>query len=124
MRAVPLSAGVYDYPEEAGRRIVRAFGFRQDHAKDHPWAHPIDGLVAYVDLTARSVDRVIDDRRGAGAGATAGNFDDPEVQGPPLDSLKPIEITQPEGRSFTVEDGARPLGQVGPARSGSTSARA
>ena len=27
------------------------------------------------------------------------------MQGPPLDSLRPIEITQPEGRSFTVEDG-------------------
>ncbi|HVH22371.1 MAG TPA: tyramine oxidase, partial [Pseudonocardia sp.] len=53
VRAVPLSAGVYDYPEETGRRIVRAFGFQQDHEKDHPWAHPIDGLVAYVDLTAR-----------------------------------------------------------------------
>ncbi|MGI5131911.1 primary-amine oxidase [Pseudonocardia sp. CA-107938] len=105
VRAVPLSAGVYpDYPEEAGRRIVRSFGFRQDHAKDHPWAHPIDGLVAYVDLTARTVDRVIDEEL-VPVPATSGNFDDPEVQGPPLDSLKPIEITQPEGRSFTVEDG-------------------
>ncbi|RTL66948.1 MAG: primary-amine oxidase [Pseudonocardiaceae bacterium] len=104
VRAVPLSAGVYDYPDEAGRRIVRAFGFQQDHAKDHPWAHPIDGLVAYVDLTRRSVDRIIDEHPHP-VPATSGNFDDPEVQGPPLDSLKPIEITQPQGRSFTVEDG-------------------
>jgi primary-amine oxidase len=105
VRAVPLSAGVYpDYPDEVGRRIVRSFGFRQDHEKDHPWAHPIDGLVAYVDLTARRVDRVIDEEL-VPVPATSGNFDDPEVQGPPLDSLKPIEITQPEGRSFTVEDG-------------------
>ncbi len=102
VRAVPRSAGVYDYPDEVGRRLARAFGFRQDGASDHPWAHPIDGLVAYVDLTSRTVDRVID------SGAVpvpdvSGNFQDPEVQGPPLDSLKPIEITQPEGRSFTVE---------------------
>jgi primary-amine oxidase len=102
VRAVPLSAGVYDYPDEVGRRIVRAFGFRQDHERDHPWAHPIDGLVAYVDLTARTVDRVIDEAVVA-VPPTSGNFDDPQVQGPPLDSLKPIEITQPEGRSFTVE---------------------
>lgn len=46
VRAVPLSAGVYDYPEETGRRLARAFGFRQDFESDHPWAHPIDGLVA------------------------------------------------------------------------------
>ncbi|MCF7548776.1 primary-amine oxidase [Pseudonocardia sp. WMMC193] len=103
VRAVPLSAGVYDYPDEVGRRIVRAFGFHQDHEQDHPWAHPIDGLVAYVDLTARRVDRVIDTGV-VSVPATTGNFDDPAVQGPPLD-LKPIEITQPEGRSFTVEDG-------------------
>ncbi|MGD9986836.1 primary-amine oxidase [Pseudonocardia sp.] len=104
VRAVPLSAGVYDYPDEVGRRIVRAFGFQQDHERDHPWAHPIDGLVAYVDLTRRSVDRIVDEAPHP-VPATSGNFDDPEVQGPPLDSLKPIEITQPQGRSFTVEDG-------------------
>ncbi|QYN32020.1 primary-amine oxidase [Pseudonocardia sp. DSM 110487] len=104
VRAVPLSAGVYDHPEEVGRRIVRAFGFRQDHEKDHPWAHPIDGLVAYVDLTDRRVTRIIDIGTPP-VPATSGNFDDPEVQGPPLESLKQIEITQPDGRSFTVEDG-------------------
>ena len=102
VRAVPLSAGVYDYPDEVGRRMCRAFGFRQDGAKDHPWAHPVDGLVAYVDLTARTVDRVVDALE-VPVPEVSGNFDDPQVQGPPLDSLKPIEITQPEGRSFTVE---------------------
>ena len=104
VRAVPLSAGVYDHPDEVGRRIVRSFGFRQDHERDHPWAHPIDGLVAYVDLTDRRVTRIIDVDTPP-VPASSGNFDDPQVQGPPLDSLKPIEITQPEGRSFTVEDG-------------------
>jgi primary-amine oxidase len=102
VRAVPLSAGVYDYPEETGRRLARAFAFRQDGPDDHPWAHPVDGLVAYVDLTSRTVDKVIDDRQ-VPVPDGSGNFQDPEVQGPPLDSLKPIEITQPEGRSFTVE---------------------
>ncbi|MHA6618061.1 primary-amine oxidase [Pseudonocardia sp. DLS-67] len=104
VRAVPLSAGVYDHPEEIGHRIVRSFGFRQDHERDHPWAHPIDGLVAYVDLTDRRVTRIID-VDAPPVPATSGNFDDPQVQGPPLDSLRPIEITQPDGRSFTVEDG-------------------
>jgi primary-amine oxidase len=102
VRAVPLSAGVYDEPDEVGRRMVRSIGFRQDHELDHPWAHPIDGLVAFIDLTARSVTKVIDIGPIPVSEAT-GNFDDPEVQGPPLESLKPIEITQPEGRSFTVE---------------------
>ena len=103
VRAAPLSAGVYDYPDEAGRRILRSFGFVQEHEKDHCWAHPIDGLVAYVDLTTGSVDRIIDAEALAVPSESSGNFDDPEVQGPPLDTLKPIEITQPEGRSFTIE---------------------
>jgi primary-amine oxidase len=102
VRAVPLSAGVYDIPGESGRRIVRAFGFQQDHAKDHPWAHPIDGLVAYVDLTARSVDRVIDTGV-VPVPSTSGNFDDPAFTGEPRTTLKPIEITQPDGPSFSVE---------------------
>ena len=103
VRAAPLSAGVYDYPDEAGRRILRSFGFVQEHEKDHCWAHPIDGLVAYVDLTTGSVDRIIDAEALAVPSESSGNFDDPQVQGPPLDTLKPIEITQPEGRSFTIE---------------------
>ncbi|MHA6779592.1 primary-amine oxidase [Pseudonocardia saturnea] len=102
VRAVPLSAGVYDIAGESGRRIVRAFGFQQDHAKDHPWAHPIDGLVAYVDLTGRSVDQVIDTGV-VPVPSTPGNFDDPAFTGEPRTTLKPIEITQPEGPSFTVE---------------------
>jgi primary-amine oxidase len=102
VRAVPLSAGVYDYPGEVGRRIVRAFGFRQDHERDHPWAHPIDGLVAYVDLTGRRVTQVIDTAE-LPVPATSGNFDDPGFTGPARTTLKPIEITQPEGPSFTVE---------------------
>src|SRR5919109_1509138 len=75
VRAVPLSAGVYDEPEEVGRRIVRSIGFRQDSELDHPWAHPIDGLVAYIDLTARSVTKVIDTGPVPVSDAT-GNYDD------------------------------------------------
>ena len=102
VRAVPLSAGVYDDPGEVGRRIVRAFGFQQDHERDHPWAHPIDGLVAYVDLTARSVDTVIDNEV-LPVPTTSGNFDDPAFVGENRTTQRPIEITQPEGPSFSVE---------------------
>ncbi|TDC93502.1 primary-amine oxidase [Saccharopolyspora aridisoli] len=100
--AVPLSAGVYDYPEEVGRRVVRALGFAQHHEKDHPWAHPVDGLVAYVDLSRREVMRVVDEREFA-VPQEPGNFDDPAQVGPQRTTLKPIEISQPDGPSFTVD---------------------
>ena len=102
---------------------MRSFGFLQEHEKDHCWAHPIDGLVAYVDLTAGPVDRIIDAEAPPVPSESSGNFDDPEVQGPPLDTLKPIEITQPEGRSFTSR-ATRCGGASGTCGSGSTSARA
>ncbi|MBG6055223.1 primary-amine oxidase [Salinibacterium sp. CAN_S4] len=98
---VPLSAGYYDFPEEEGRRIVRVLAFRQDYPEDHPWAHPVDGLCAYVDVAAKSVTRLIDAAHLA-IPATSGNFDDPALQGPPLVGLKPIVISQPEGPSFSV----------------------
>ncbi|WP_405767706.1 primary-amine oxidase [Streptomyces sp. NBC_01538] len=103
VRTVPLSAGVYDdYPDEAGRRIVRVLGFQQLHDKDHPWAHPVDGLVAFVDLTCREVIRIVDDRQ-LPVPTEPGNFDDAEQTGPQRTTLKPIEITQPEGPSFTLD---------------------
>jgi primary-amine oxidase len=100
---VPLSAGHYGYEEEAGRRILRTFAFRQDHPADHPWAHPVDGLTAYIDVADRRVIRIVD-TPGFTVPETSGNYDDPQLQGPALEGLKPIVITQPEGASFTVED--------------------
>jgi primary-amine oxidase len=102
VRTVPLSAGAYD-PVDAGRRMCRVLGFRQDHPKDSPWAHPVDGVVAYVDLTARAVTTVIDERVFP-VPAEPGNFDDPEQVGPERTTLRPIRITQPEGVSFSIDD--------------------
>ncbi|WP_416963312.1 primary-amine oxidase, partial [Streptomyces sp. Agncl-13] len=107
VRVAPLSAGVYDdeYPQERGRRILRGLAFVQEHPKDHAWAHPVDGLVAYVDVLNRTVDQVID-LGPVPVPAESGNFDDPAVTGPPRTTLKPIEITQPQGPSFTLEGNA------------------
>ncbi|MFC7344381.1 primary-amine oxidase [Saccharopolyspora griseoalba] len=102
VRVAPLSAGVFEYPEERGRRILRGLAFVQEHPNDHAWAHPVDGLVGYVDVVNKSVDQVID----LGAmpvPAESGNFDDPAVTGPARTSQRPIEITQPEGVSFTLD---------------------
>ena len=61
IRAVPLSAGVFGHEDEVGRRVVRVLAFYQCDDADLPWAHPVDGVVAYVDLTARRVTKVIDE---------------------------------------------------------------
>ncbi|MET1153599.1 primary-amine oxidase [Arthrobacter sp.] len=104
VRVAPLSAGVFEYPEEKGRRILRGLAFYQDFPEDSAWAHPIDGLVAYVDIVNKTVDQVLD----FGAmpvPAEHGNYTDPELTGEIRTTQKPIEITQPEGPSFTVTGG-------------------
>ncbi|MFB0836304.1 primary-amine oxidase [Arthrobacter halodurans] len=104
VRVAPLSAGVFEYPEEKGRRILRGLAFVQDFPEDSAWAHPVDGLVAYVDVTTGTVDQVLDTGV-VPIPAEHGNYTDPELTGPLRTTQKPIEITQPEGPSFTVSGG-------------------
>ncbi|MEN0137782.1 MAG: primary-amine oxidase [Rhodococcus sp. (in: high G+C Gram-positive bacteria)] len=97
----PLSAGSFEIPGEAGRRLSRALAFLRYGPQDSPWAHPVDGLVAYVDLITQEVVEIVD------TGVVPipqqhGNFDDEHV-GPARTSLRPLEITQPEGPGFSVD---------------------
>ncbi|WP_223359801.1 primary-amine oxidase [Leifsonia sp. ZF2019] len=103
LRVNPLSAGVLA-PEEAGRRIQRCFTFVQKTPDDLGWAHPVDGVTVMVDVVTREVLDVIDYVEFP-VPEEDGNFHLPEWVGtPPRAGLKPIEITQPEGPSFTVDE--------------------
>ncbi len=102
VRVAPLSAGVFEYPREVGRRVLRGLAFHQDHPQDHAWAHPVDGVVAYVDVHARAVDEVLD-LGPVPVPAEPGNFHLPEQTAATRTSLRPIEITQPEGPSFQLD---------------------
>jgi primary-amine oxidase len=101
VRAVPLSAGVFGHEDEVGRRVVRVLAFYQYDKADLPWAHPIDGVVAYVDLTQRRVTTVIDELD-LPLPAERGQWDAEPHAAPARTDLKPIEILQPEGPSFSV----------------------
>jgi primary-amine oxidase len=102
IRACPLTAGWFGVAEEEGRRMVRVLAFVQAREHDLAWAHPVDGLSAYVDLVERRVFRLVDEFE-APVPAESGDYDDPAVRGPHRDTLRPIEITQPEGPSFTLD---------------------
>ncbi|MFF1386245.1 primary-amine oxidase [Arthrobacter sp. NPDC058288] len=104
VRVAPLSAGVFEYPEEKGRRILRGLAFVQDFPEDSAWAHPVDGLVAYVDVVNKEVTQVLDTGV-VPIPAEHGNYTDPGLTGPLRTSQKPLHITQPEGPSFTVTAG-------------------
>ena len=104
VRVAPLSAGVFEYPDEKGRRILRGLAFHQQHESDSAWAHPVDGLVAYVDVTNKAVDQILD-LENVPVPSEHGNYTDPELTGPVRTTQKPISITQPDGPSFTVTEG-------------------
>ncbi len=102
VRGAALTAGSYDRPGEAGRRIVRVLAFVQESPTDLAWAHPVDGVAAYVDLVEGRVLEIIDEID-LPVPAESGDYNDPRVRGPQRSTLRPIEITQPEGPSFTIE---------------------
>jgi len=97
IRACPLSAGNYGYEDELGRRMVRVLSFYQPDDQSPPWAHPIDGVAAYVDLVAGRVFRLIDDEL-MPVPEESGRLDEVAHR----TTLKPIEITQPEGSSLEL----------------------
>lgn len=99
--ATPLSAGQFDFPDERGRRILRSLTFVRHSETDAPWAHPVEGLVAYVDLIEQRVIKLVDTGV-VPVPQECGNYDEATV-GPARTSLRPVEITQPEGPSFAVD---------------------
>ncbi|NEE00205.1 primary-amine oxidase [Phytoactinopolyspora halotolerans] len=98
-----LTAGHFDRPGEQGRRIARVLAHLQPTPESLPWAHPIDGLVAYVDLTKETVLEVVDTGP-LPIPEESGDYHVPGVFGPYRTSQRPIEITQPEGPSFHLDD--------------------
>jgi primary-amine oxidase len=97
----PLAPGFTGRSDEIGRRVIRSLTFLRDFENDSPWAHPVEGLIAHIDLVENHVIRV-EDEGDIPVPAGSGNYTADAV-GPARESLKPIEITQPEGPSFTVD---------------------
>ena len=84
-------------------RICRVVGYIRHHRTDNGYAHPLDGLVATIDLDTMTVVDVYDD------GTThtqpeCHNYDAESIGGW-REGAKPIAITQPEGPSFTLSAG-------------------
>ncbi len=97
----PWPAGNFGVPEEQGRRLCRVVSYVRDFPADNGYAHPIEGVVATVDVVARVVVDLMDGPVIA-VPPRQWNYSAAEV-GARREDLKPLEITQPEGPSFTVD---------------------
>ncbi|MEV0262319.1 primary-amine oxidase [Streptomyces sp. NPDC050617] len=91
-------------------RLCYALTFVRAHPQDNGYARPVENLQVTVDLDSMDVVDVTD-HGVVPLPPLAGNYD-PALWGPegnwpgvnrPRDDLRPVEITQPEGPSFTVE---------------------
>ena len=102
VRISALTAGYFGIPGEEGRRITRCLSFLQLDPTDNAWAHPIDGVVAYLDLITGEVTEVIDDQLFP-IPQTTYNYHRDEEQPPARQTQRPIDIIQPEGPSFQVD---------------------
>ena len=71
-------AGNFGYDDEAGMRLARCVAFVRPRPRDNEWAHPIDGLIALVDLNRLEVLRV-DDHGVVPIPSEPGNFDPQSV---------------------------------------------
>jgi primary-amine oxidase len=84
-----------------GSRVCGGISYVRHFPTDNGYAHPIEGVVAIVDLVREEVIDVRDyglrPLNTAEANYTSGAF------GPDRTDVKPIEITQPEGVGFTID---------------------
>jgi primary-amine oxidase len=95
----PWSAGNYGIEAENGRRISRALTWVRSRPDDNGYAHPVENVIAVVDLQAMQV-IAVEDYGVVPLPLEQANYS-PQVAGTRT-GLKPIEIHQPEGPSFVV----------------------
>ena len=98
----PWSAGNYGIAEEEGLRLSRALCWVRANPTDHGYARPIEGVIPVVDLNKMKVIRV-EDYGVVPLPPKDGNYTPEYVKNYRTD-VKPLEIVQPEGPSFEVND--------------------
>jgi primary-amine oxidase len=97
----PWPPGAYDDFADRNTRLTRCLAYYREDPADNGYARPIEGVVAVVDLATAEV-LAIEDHGVVALPEDPGRYDAEHV-GPLRDDLKPLEIHQPEGVSFTVE---------------------
>jgi primary-amine oxidase len=97
----PWSAGYYGAEEERTLRLARAITWVRSEPNDNGYAHPVEGLLALVDLNAMKVIK-IEDNGVVPLPTQPGNYSAESIKEFRQD-LRPLDIAQPEGPSFTVQ---------------------
>ena len=99
----PWSAGMYgtERQEDQGKRLSRALCFIRSDPNDNGYARPLDGVIVVVDLNTMQVLR-IEDYGVVPLPPESGNWHR-GYQKAVRNDLRPLQITQSDGPSFTVD---------------------
>ncbi|MHB8670144.1 MAG: primary-amine oxidase [Acidimicrobiales bacterium] len=99
----PWPTGNFGVAVEEGRRIMRCLFYYRETPTDNGYARPIEGVLATVDGARGEVLELVD-HGVVPLPPDPGSYY-PEDNGPLRSDLRPLEISQPEGASFTVDRG-------------------
>ncbi|HLN17154.1 MAG TPA: primary-amine oxidase [Acidimicrobiales bacterium] len=97
----PWPAGSFGVEHEEGRRISRCLPYYREDPTDNGYARPVEGLIGFVDMGRSEVLEIVDYGVVPLPPGRGRYF--PEDHEPLRTDLKPLNIEQPEGPSFTVE---------------------
>ena len=97
----PWPTGNFGRAIEDNRRITRCLFYYRENPTDNGYARPIEGVIATVDGARGEVLEVLD--YGVVPFPPESGSYYPEDNQPQRTDLRPLEIVQPEGPSFTVE---------------------
>lgn len=100
LMADPWSVGDFGHEDEEGARLVRVLLWYKTSKTDNGYARPVTGLYAMVDLNKMEVVKIVD-KEVIPLPPLDGNYTAEGVE-KYRDDLKPLDIIQPEGPSFTV----------------------
>ncbi|HSU67354.1 MAG TPA: hypothetical protein VLJ39_10810, partial [Tepidisphaeraceae bacterium] len=101
--SVAWPAGTFGLAGEEGQRIARVTPYFGG-AGSNFYAHPVEGIAAFVNLTSGKILDFIDVNRDAPV--TRENFDfDARSVGPLRPAAPPIQVTTPQGPGWRIEDG-------------------
>ena len=98
----PFSAGYFGREAEKGRRLVSAVSYYREHEKDNGYAHPIEGVVALVDLIEGKVVHLVDEPEVVPIPKKKRNYNRAAYPNTRTD-VKALDIVQKEGPSFKVD---------------------
>ncbi|MEN3334707.1 MAG: primary-amine oxidase [Blastocatellia bacterium] len=94
------ASGFFGTADENGARTARAVSYYNKGTKN-TYARPIEGLIAYVNLTTKRVYKLLDTGVVAVPKQT-GELDMKSI-GTQREAVKPLQIVQPQGVSFAVD---------------------